>query len=72
MTMRAGDTLTIGATLVDDDTFTGDDTVCDVSVPVGPFTATQLSTLNLPGLTMARDFNGNGSCTIKFSVKRVA
>jgi hypothetical protein len=72
LTMRAGDTLTVGATLVDDDTLTGDDTVCDVSVPVGPFTGAQLSTLNLPGQIMARGFNGDGSCTIHFSVKRVA
>jgi hypothetical protein len=72
VTMRGGDTLTVGATFVDDDTFTGDDTVCDVSVPVGPFTGAQLSTLDLPGLSMARGFNGNGSCTIHFSVKRVA
>jgi hypothetical protein len=72
VTMKAGDTLTVGATLVDDDTLTGDDTVCDVSVPVGPFTGAQLSTLNLPGQIMARGFDGDGSCTIHFSVKRVA
>ena len=71
VTMRAGDTLTVGATLVDDDTVTGDDTVCDVSVPVGPFSAAQLTTLDLPGQTMARGFNGDGSCTIHFSVKRI-
>lgn len=72
ITMRSGETLNVAATMMDDDTFTSDDVVCDVSVPLGPFSGAQLSTLNLPGLTMAQGFNGDGSCTVKFSVKRVA
>jgi hypothetical protein len=71
VTMRNNDTLTVGAMFVDYDSFTGDDTLCNLSTTFGPFPSTQLNTLDVSGLTMASGFNGDGACSVKVSLKRI-
>lgn len=70
LTVYPGESIQAAINAKDHDSSSADDTVCQTSKWVGPFTAFQLSTLNQThGMGMA--WNGNGSCTVSFTVKRV-
>jgi len=72
LTVKPGEQIRAGIHLYDYDKLSGDDDACAVTRWVGPFTATELSTLNKTGLGMGMAFNGSASCTVTFSLKRVS
>ena len=64
-------TLPVGAMFVDYDSFTGDDTLCNLSTTFGPFPSTQLNTLNVSGSDAGQRLQRRWRLLGHFSLKRI-
>jgi len=70
LTVKPGEMIFLSTLIYDYDSGSSDDVVCNASKPLGPFTAQQLASLNLnDGMSMA--FNGDGACSVYFTVKHL-
>ena len=71
LTVKPGEQITAFIHVKDYDSLNDDDLVCMTAKVLGPFTAAQLATLN-QSFSMATSFNGDGACTVGFSLRRVS
>jgi hypothetical protein len=70
LTVKPGEMLMLSAVIYDYDAASANDLVCNPGTHLGPFTAQQLAGLN-SSTFMSSAFNGDGSCEVFMSVKRV-
>lgn len=70
LTVKPGESIVLSSKVYDYDALSADDIVCNAGRSLGPFTAQQLASLNATG-SMSTAFNGDGACTVGFTVKRV-
>jgi len=73
LTVRPGDFITLDVFLQDVDGLTFEDDVCVTQRQVGPFpTRSQISTSFVQTVTLSQAFNGDGSCNVSATLRRVS